>query len=300
MRRSNRHDKLAASQQKRQIMNETVRTHWPNGHYYSPVVKPDQATKSYWLKEIDTNPEAIHGIDLDLVDMIEFWRSNSDYFFANTFPDAPNGLTRFHNENGSFPGGDAVFLGAMMRKHRPKSIIEVGSGNSTACMLDWAERTALSGLRLTCIEPDPIRLKERLRPGDTVKIISQNVQDVPLTVFSELDEGDILFIDSTHILKTGSDVHYELFHVLPALRSGVIIHFHDCAYPFEYPKEAVFDMNFSWNEAYALRGFLMYNSAFKVVFWNSMFYRFCPPEMRAEFSTRLSSNPGGGIWIKKL
>ncbi len=94
---------------------------------------------------------------------------------------------------------------------------------------------------------------------------------MPVSTFSTLNKNDILFIDSTHVLKTASDVHYELFSILPSLNKGVLVHFHDIQYPFEYPRPWLFKDNMSWNEIYALRAFLMYNSAFEVVFWNGLF-----------------------------
>ena len=272
--------------------------HWPDGHYYSPVVRPDQDVRAYWDREQTLQPGQIQGIALDLGAMVAFWEQNAGFLLANPFPERAGADTRYGTENGSFPGGDAVFVGAIMRTFAPRRIIEIGSGNSTACMLDWRDRLGLRDLRITCIEPDPVRLRSILRPGDDVTIIEDIVQKVDLRVFDVLEDKDVLFIDSTHVLKTGSDVHYELFQVLPRLRPGVIVHFHDCAYPFEYQRERVFDMNFSWNEAYAVRAFLMYNACFNVLFWNSMFYRLCPPQMRETFAT-LSRNPGGGLWLRK-
>jgi hypothetical protein len=100
------------------------------------------------------------------------------------------------------------------------------------------------------------------------------------------------------VLKTGSDVHYELFQMLPVLRPGVIVHFHDCPYPFEYPPKWVLEDNFSWNEAYALRAFLMYNSRFSIEFWGSLFRRQFHKEIAQEFPLLLKSNPGTSIWLR--
>lgn len=279
-------------------MVDEIKTNWPNGHFFSPVVDPTASVRTYWEREQKITPDRIAEIPLDLNSMIDMWIRHRDTIAANQFPERPDGTSRFYTANGAYPSGDAACLGMMMRRLRPRRIIEVGSGHSSACMLDWAERLALPGFKLTCIEPFPAALKRVLRPGDDVRIIPSMVQDVDLALFAELDASDILFIDSTHVLKTGSDVHFVLMYILPILKPGVIIHFHDCAYPFEYDEKAIFDLNFSWNEAYALRCFLMYNTVFSVVFWNSMFYRFCSPPMRADFASRWP-NPGGGIWIVK-
>src|SRR6202035_2845754 len=123
------------------------------------------------------------------------------------------------------------------------------------------------------------------------------VQDVPVSTFSTLNENDILFIDSTHVLKTASDVHYELFSILPSLNEGVLIHVHDIQYPFEYPRQWLFADNYSWNEIYALRAFLMYNSAFEVVFWNALFAQ-RQPKLVYETNPLFLKYPGSSIWLR--
>ena len=120
---------------------------------------------------------------------------------------------------------------------------------------------------------------------------------MPISTFSKLKENDILFIDSSHVLKTGSDVHYELFSILPSLNKGVLIHFHDIHYPFEYPRQSLFGNNTSWNEIYALRAFLSYNSAFEVVFWNGLFTH-RQRELVHETNPLFLKNPGCSIWLR--
>jgi hypothetical protein len=125
------------------------------------------------------------------------------------------------------------------------------------------------------------------------------VQRVDLQVFERLEPGDFLFIDSTHILKTGSDVCHELFNILPALKPGVFIHFHDIFWPFEYGRDWVLKENRSWNEIYGLRAFLMYNDAFEIVFFNEYFVRFCRERVQAGYPAMLK-NSGGSIWLRKI
>jgi hypothetical protein len=168
-------------------------------------------------------------------------------------------------------------------------------------MLDSADHASLRNLQITCIEPHPERLKSILRNDDArrLELIVRPIQEVPEGIVDELERNDILFIDSTHVLKTGSDVHFELFHLLPRLKPGVVIHFHDVVYPFEYPDKWVFESNYSWNEAYALRAFLMYNTRFRVIFWNSLFARGYRASIQDEFSPFLK-NPGSSIWLESL
>lgn len=135
-------------------------------------------------------------------------------------------------------------------------------------------------------------------PTDEVEVLVTNVQDVSPETFSSLDAGDILFIDSTHVLKSGSDVHFELFEILPRLQAGVVIHFHDIPYPFEYPDEWIVERNYSWNEAYALHAFLAFNDSFRITLWNS-FLAATKREHLDLAGSKFPENPGSGIWITR-
>jgi hypothetical protein len=189
----------------------------------------------------------------------------------------------------------------MIRKFRPKRIIEVGSGFSSAAILDTLDRTAgMEGTRCTFIEPNQGRLLEMLRAADggRVTIVNRPVQYVPVSTFEELEAGDFLFLDTTHIVKTGSDVVFELFEVLPRLASGVLIHFHDVMAGFEYPERWIFEENRSWNEIYTLHVFLMYNDAFEIVFFTAQFLLENSDLIRSE-CPQLADHPDGGLWIRK-
>jgi len=122
------------------------------------------------------------------------------------------------------------------------------------------------------------------------------VQLVPPNFFLRLQHGDILFIDSSHVSKVGSDLNYLLFHILPILKSGVIIHFHDILYPFEYPKEWIYEGRF-WNEAYLLKAFLMYNCDFEILLFNDYMVKEEKEFLRG-IDDRLLSG-GGSIWLRK-
>jgi hypothetical protein len=100
-------------------------------------------------------------------------------------------------------------------------------------------------------------------------------------------------------MKTASDVCYELFDILPHLAEGVLIHFHDMFWPFEYPASWVLDENRSWNELYGLRAFLMYNQEFEIIFFNDYFLRFEHDMIQEAYPTFLK-NPGGSLWLRKL
>jgi len=129
-----------------------------------------------------------------------------------------------------------------------------------------------------------------------MRIIGDTVQSVPLDTFKKLQAGDILFVDSTHVSKTGSDVNHILFEILPVLNPGVIIHFHDIFYPFEYPKEWVL-RGYNWNEDYILRAFLMYNNAYEIKLFPDYLHRH-HKEVFAELPLTYK-NTGGSFWLEK-
>jgi predicted O-methyltransferase YrrM len=233
--------------------------------------------------------------------MLGIWNRNLDFIKSTPFTDEQAAqYNRYYYTGGPFPWGDGITLRMMINELTPRRIVEIGSGFSTACMLDSADHIGLDSLQITCIEPYPDRLLSlmRAKDHDRVKLLERFVQDVPEDVVDELEPGDILFIDSTHVLKTGSDVHFEFFHLIPRLKQGVVVHFHDVPYPFEYPPEWVFGMNYSWNEAYALRLFLMFNNAFEVTFWGSLLARSYTANIRSDFPTFLR-NPGSSIWLRR-
>jgi predicted O-methyltransferase YrrM len=279
------------------LANPQVGTKTPAGHFYSPVVDPD-TVRHYVEMNRAQGADSLHGIDFPLDAMAEFWRANSEFIAATPFQNEPDGVNRYSYASGPYPFGDGVVLRAMINHYQPKRIIEIGSGYSTACMLDTIDHLGLDDLELTCVEPNPERLFSILRPEDKTRIRFHQkfVQDMQLDAFRALERNDVLFIDSSHVLKTGSDVHYELFYILPVLAPGVIVHFHDCRFPFEYSDMQIFIKNFSWNEVYAVRALLMYSKRFRVLFHNSFFAKMLPE--LAALSPPFKFNPGAALWIQ--
>jgi hypothetical protein len=277
-------------------LRNRVRTAWVPGHFYSPVVDP-QTVGSYVAKAMQAGPDEIAGITLDIGAMAAFWTTQHAFIAKTPFTREPREDLRYYWRDSPYPIGDAVTYRAKINVLRPRRIIEVGSGFSSACALDTLDEIG-SSASLTCIEPFPDALQRRLRPSDhaRITIINSIVQEVPLSVFDTLERNDILFIDSTHVLKTGSDVHFEFFSVLPRLKPGVAVHFHDIRWPFEYPHQFIFDRNFSWNEAYGLRALLMFNNRFKVDFYNSLFAAVHGELARQSFPDFMI-NAGSSIWL---
>ena len=270
------------------------------GHFYSPIVDP-ATVRERFPRERRMNHERLADVDLDLEKMTGFWQTTMSPIARMTpFPDEPTPGFRFHFENPAYSYGDAITLRAMILHFRPKRLIEVGSGWSSACALDTLDSDSSLTTEVTFVEPYPELLLSIIKKGDLqkVRIIPKGIQEVPLHEFEKLGEGDILFIDSTHVLKTGSDVAFELCEILPRLRSGVIVHFHDIFYPFEYGYEWVIEQNRSWNEIYALRNFLAFNSSFEVLFFNDFFAAF-QKEILMMDCPKFLLNPGGSIWIRR-
>jgi predicted O-methyltransferase YrrM len=269
----------------------------PVGHYYSPVIDPTQLPNR--PRSRDVSPEDIHGIELSLERMKRWWTRNLAALQATDFPEIEHPSRRYYAPNGLYPYGDALLLRAMIMAEQPRRIIEIGSGFSSACMLDAIDEAKLE-TELTCIEPNTETLLSRLREEDLerVRIIEAKVQDISVDEFVALRAGDILFIDSSHVLKTGSDVNYELFEILPRLANGVLIHFHDVEYPFEYPEDWIVERRYSWNEAYAVRAFLMYNAEFQVEFMASMFMALALDVIEATVPS-FALHPSGSLWVRR-
>jgi len=246
----------------------------PPGHYYSPLPAPEDVHR-YAREAFARTPDSLAGLDLDAAGQLAMVETLGPYARALHFDADAGGATRYYWDNDGFGPGDAVALASIMRHARPARIIEVGAGYSTAVMLDVAERYLDAPPQITCIDPEPQRLRSLLRPGDEERLSIREsvVQDLPLSFFMELQAGDILFIDSSHVLKLGSDVGFLLLEVLPRLAPGVFVHVHDIASSFEYPVEW-YEEGRAWNEAPALRAFLAFNQAFRIIYFADYLVRF--------------------------
>jgi hypothetical protein len=236
------------------------------GHYYSPIPSASDLERVYRAEpRLGAVPEILLHEEAQL-ELIGDLGS-----FVSDFKGEGSGTgSRYDFRNEMFNGGDAVVLYAMMRHFRPTRIVEVGSGYSSALMLDVNDRWFGKEIAMTFIEPYPDRVLSILRPGDhaNTTLLTTQVQDVDLSVFNQLEPGDFLFIDSSHVSKAGSDVNFLIFEVLPTLKPGVIVHFHDIYWPFEYPREWAQEGR-AWNENYILRAFLAYNTRFEIVLFNN-------------------------------
>lgn len=198
---------------------------------------------------------------------------------------------------------DGANLFAYMRHFRPRRIIEIGSGYSSALMLDVNRQYFNNSIELTFIEPNPERLLSLVPDRNSIRLIQKNVQDVDPSVFASLEENDFLFVDSSHIAKMDSDLNKIILEILPSLRKGVHIHFHDITFPFEYPIQVI-ENRMAWNEAYFLQAFLMYNHVFTIEFMNTWLAQQEQQLFNDTFKAGadlpdFDLNYGGACWLKK-
>jgi predicted O-methyltransferase YrrM len=270
----------------------------PPGHFYSPLpsleeIKRDEA------KIFGSIPRNIPGLELHESEQLKLLHDFVQYYESMPFqPDKLEGL-RYYFENPAYSYSDAIFLHCMIRHLKPRRIIEIGSGFSSCATLDTNELFFDSSIKTTFIEPYPDLLMSLIKENDKnkIRVIPQRLQDVSLNEFDALEANDILFIDSTHVSKINSDVNRIFFEILPSLSPGVHIHFHDIFFPFEYPKEWIYEGR-AWNEIYMLRTFLQYNNGFRIVLMNTFMQHFHEPFFREKMPLCLK-NPGGSIWICK-
>lgn len=235
-------------------------------NYYSPVPDTQELPDSLWLPKKDPP-----GIDMGYEKSVtlleelagtyqaEYGRFTNPAFISNG---------AFQLSNGRYGCGDAELLYSMVRHLKPSKIIEIGAGLSTLIMARAVCQNREDDQNYHChflsIDPYPADYLQPLPPGIT-ELRRMELQLVPLYEFLSLKAGDILFIDSSHVAKIGSDVVYEYLEILPSLPPGVFVHIHDVFLPQEYPAEWYKTDIVFWNEQYLLQAFLALNAEFEVV-----------------------------------
>jgi hypothetical protein len=270
----------------------------PPGHYYSPL--PSREEFLSVAGRVYGSPPCLSGVDLRVREQCRLFARLAQWYDAFPFTEAPQGALRYYLNNDFFCHADAYWLYAMMRELRPKRIIEVGSGFSSAVMLDINELFSDNNIEFTFIDPYPERLLSFLNVNDKKihKIYTDNVQNISIDIFKQLQAGDFLFIDSSHVAKIGSDVLYLLRNVLPSLNEHVFIHFHDIFFPFEYPK-TLHEKGWAWNECYMINAFLQYNTAFSIMLFGH-YLGTHHSDMLSKGTPLCLKNIGGSLWLEKI
>ena len=269
-------------------------------HYYEPYYKRSRISKS--LRE----DRRLIGIDFnekEQLELLEQFHYNNELL---NFPiEKPNNSAapQFYYNNPNFKSGDAEYLYNIVRLFKPSRIIEIGSGYSTliaheANVLNEKENSDLKCSH-TCIEPYQRNWLEEIG----VRVIREVVEKIDLQFFANLNQNDILFIDSTHIIRPQGDVLYEYLQILPSLNSGVIIHIHDIFTPKDYLDRWILDEVKFWNEQYLLEAFLSFNKYFKIIGALNFLAHHYLKELSSKcpvYSKQSSSREPGSIWLKKI
>lgn len=264
-------------------------------HFYEPLFNFNKYVKQW------DEPRALPNVHLNVSSQLDLISSFSFRDELASFPLERVYTDDFYYRNGSFEGGDAEFYYSFIRDKKPKRIIEIGSGNSTLIALEAIKKNTSenenNATEVLCIEPYPHPWLKR-KAG--IHILDEKVENVSLDVFSKLEEGDILFIDSSHMVRPEGDVLYELLHILPHLASGVYIHIHDVFTPYLYPKDWLSNAVYFWNEQFFLESILVHSKEFKII--GSLYYllKNHKEEMDQHFPMmKALGNQPGSFWIQK-
>jgi hypothetical protein len=267
------------------------------GHFYSPTPDPDDiARRRGTIFRSGRVPLA--GIDLREHEQLALMDELAPLATGVGLPEHQTDGWRYCWDNVGFGGADAITLLTVLRHLRPRRYVEVGSGWSSALALDVNGRFLGGSMKTTFIDPYPQQLQALLLPADhaSLDIRSVPVQDVDLALFDALEDGDVLFIDSTHVARTGGDVVHDVFEILPRLASGVRVHFHDAFYPFEYPESWVTEGR-AWNELYLLRALLADSTRYRIMLWPSMLATLHLDRVAAALPIWVPYG-GGSLWLE--
>lgn len=275
------------------------------GHYYSPLYTSQQARDYLASPLYQSQCERVDAL-LNISEMQQTWNNITPHTVSFPFPQTPG--FRYRADNRFFEYLDATVLSGLLGWLRPRQVIEIGAGFSSAAMFDTFDRMKSSRLEtFTTIDPDLARVQS-LAPPPEAHLMEDIIQNVPISRFEELQADDILFIDSSHVMKTASDVHYIYLHILPRLNPGVVVHIHDVFYPFEYPRRWIVRQPRYWNEAHIVDVMLTHGNTFDILFFVDAFVQKCGQNVETgrEIFERFSSfkkRPwhwwNGSLWLRK-
>jgi hypothetical protein len=263
-------------------------------HYYEPRFDYRHARQRF------SDPRNLAGINWNVpeqLDLLERFRFADEV--ANLRRDESAGL-EFNLNNRTFESGDAEYWYQLIRLIKPRRIIEVGSGNSTLVAVAAIARNQDSdpnySCKHICIEP----YENPWLDGCPVTLVRERIEHLPAAYFEELDEGDVLFIDSSHVIRPQGDVLFEYLELLPTLRTGVIVHIHDIFSPRDYPREWVQDEVRLWNEQYLLEAFLSHNRNWKIVGALNFLHHQYPEKLRTVAPSLTSAREPGSFYIQRV
>ena len=279
---------------------ERLGLHITPNHYYMPIPDSRDLTEAVFRRRTE-----MHGLEIDELGQLELL-DNFVQLYKREYELIPQEKSidkeGYYSNNPDFGPVDGEILYCMMRYFRPRRFIEIGSGYSTLIALKALEKNRREGFncKYTIIDPFPRKFLLEILPV-SFNLMREKVQETPLAVFNELEQNDILFIDSSHVLKIGGDVQYEYLEVLPRLNKGVLIHLHDIFLPLEYPQDWVRNQFRFWNEQYLLQAFLAFNRDFEVI-WagNLICHKYAEKILQAFPLVNRARIAAGSFWLKKI
>jgi predicted O-methyltransferase YrrM len=260
---------------------------------YSAIPDVESLPASTW-----SEPAPMPGVDLRIDESLTFFENELKPFIAEYAPPSrpPGTAHGYYADNPMYPRLDGEVLYAMVRFLRPRRIVEIGAGWSTRVVRDALARNDGETLHVV-FDPDTGGAVQRA--GD-IPIRAIPAQQIERATFDDLEAGDLLFIDTTHTVKPGSDVLRLILEVLPTLAPGVVVHVHDFYRPFEYPRFLMANHGLYWQEHYLVQAFLALNDDFEVLIANHALGRLRPERVRAVIqSLPPGLTPGSALWLRR-
>jgi hypothetical protein len=264
-------------------------------HYYEPIVRPGHLYQS--LEDVRPLP----GIDLDVpgqLQLLQLLRYGEE---IRSLPMQPVCGRSINFSDANYGVGDAELLYSMVRHFKPQRIVEIGSGQSTVVAIAATQRNAAEDPSYkcdhVCIEPYEMPWLEKT----TVRVIRERVERLDPSIFATLGPNDLLFVDSSHVIRSQGDVVCEYLNILPSLRDGVLVHIHDVRTPRDYPENWVVTIRRLWDEQYLMEALLTDNPRFKVLAAANMLSKDHPEEFGAAFPVwgSLRNREPSAFWIRR-
>lgn len=270
-------------------VGEIIKEQWDQGHFYSVLPEIRKNTEIVDNKPIFTNIDYNEQSHEEILDSLE--EELSDFNFPipgidketdrniiidncgkNRDLNLSKNIFNYYQINNAFEWMDGRMLFYFIKTHKPKKIIEIGSGWSTLVMYNTIKQFNLD-TKIICIEPYPFPWLIEMEKQGFIELHISDLQKTDLKLFNQLEKNDICFIDSSHVVKYNSDCLYYINNIFPILKKDVLIHIHDMFLPYEYPEIWYKEGRF-WNEQYFIYAFLMNNNKFKIKFANTYASKF--------------------------
>ena len=263
-------------------------------HYYSPIPDVGQLPAEIWDRR-----SPLAGVRFDLQSQLELLEGELLPAAADFDPPLEDpGDGRYWLLNTTYPPLDAWTLYGVIRRWRPRRVIELGSGLSSLVITSAAQANARDGRDVDYRVFDPEPWLPALE--DSVGTLHRlGAAQVPLQEFAALQANDVLFVDTTHTVKVGGDVNRVVLDILPIVAPGVLVHFHDIFLPYEYPRTWMADHQLYWAEQYLLQAFLCFNEAFEVLVATHAVSREWPVRFQGVIPEVEGRPPPGALWLRR-